>query len=155
MRVIMYKLSNLYCSLAFQLTKNYLTSTRTIITTWSVINFYKSRASIVMGQRDTSPNIWTGGTLSRVSPTPIFEESSQVNLSLYLLISWHFISPKRIFYFNVDKEASASASVGLHPPSPPTRALPLYPAGGLPSSRPPAMSPQPWRQTDATATNRI
>jgi len=24
------------------------------------------------------------------------------------LISWHFISPKHIFYFNVDKEASAS-----------------------------------------------
>jgi len=32
---------------------------------------------------------------------PLFEESNQV---VYLLISWHFISPKRIFYFNVVKE---------------------------------------------------
>jgi len=56
--------------------------------------------------------IWTGeDTLASVPP--LFEESSQVKLSL--LIWWHFISPKHIFYFIVDKEASACG--GLCPPS--------------------------------------
>ena len=40
-----------------------------------------------------------------MSVPPIFDESS----CLYLLISRHFVSPKCIFYFNVDKKASASA----------------------------------------------
>ena len=56
----------------------------------------------------------------------------------WLLISWHFLSPKRIFYFNVDKEASV---YGDEIPRPPTGAPPLYPAGGLPSPRLSAMSP--------------
>ena len=62
---------------------------------------------------------------------------------LYLLISWHFISPKRIFYFNVDKEtsSSASASAGLRLPMSPTMAVSVDPAAGLPSPRPRAMSP--------------
>jgi len=47
---------------------------------------------------------------------PQYLRSQLKSSCLYLLISWHFISPKRIFYFNVDKEASASG--GLHPPNP-------------------------------------
>ena len=54
------------------------------------------------------PNIWSGCNIASVSP--LFEESSRP----CLLISWHSISPKHIFYFNVDKEAPASG--GLHPP---------------------------------------
>jgi len=80
----------------------------------------------------TSPIFGTGDTIMSVTPT-IFEELSQVKL-FCLLISWHFISPKRIFYFNVDKEASS--------PRHPTMALRLNPAGGLlGSSRDPVLCP--------------
>ena len=72
-----------------------------------------SRASIAMGQEDTSPNISTARTLSQVPPPIIWRVKTSC---LCLLISWHFISPKRMLYFNVDKEASASG--GLCPSSP-------------------------------------
>jgi len=45
----------------------------------------------------------------------------------WLLISWHFLSPKRKFYFNVDKKGfSFRDFVPRHL----TEAPPLYPAGG-------------------------
>ena len=47
---------------------------------------------------------------------------------VYFLISWHFISSKRILYFNVDKEASASGELS---PRPPNWALPWIPLEGL------------------------
>ena len=56
----------------------------------------------------------------------------QLTLDYWLLISWHFISPKRVSYFNVDKEASAS---------------------GIPYTRPLTLDPkyasQPLRQIEA------
>jgi len=45
-----------------------------------------------------APNIWAGGSLSRV-PLPHYSRSQLKSSCLYLLISWHFISPKRMFYF--------------------------------------------------------
>jgi len=65
------------------------------------------RLSIAVGQGTRSPNIWTGGTLSREF-RPHYLRSQVKSSCLYVLISWHFISPKRIFYFSVDKAASAS-----------------------------------------------
>jgi len=50
------------------------------------------------------PDIWTQDTITS-APPPILRSR------LHLLISWHFISPKRIFYFNVDEEASASGGL--------------------------------------------
>jgi len=73
----------------------------------------------------TRPPIFGPGALSRVSP---YLRSQVKSRCLFLLISWHFISPRRIFYFNVDREASAS--------------------GWLPSLRLPDVR-QPWRQIDA------
>ena len=70
-----------------------------------------SRASIAVGQEDTSPNIWTGRTLSQVSPHYL---KSQDRLSLFVdFMAFYFT---KTFYFNVDKEASASG--GLCPSSP-------------------------------------
>ena len=108
-----------------------------------VISPTRARASMAMGQGDTPPQyIGTGEHYHECSPNISRVKSS----CLYLLISWHFISPKRKPYFNVDK-----ASGGLSPRLP-TMAVLLVPAGGLPpldSLLRPAM--QPWRQIDATA----
>jgi len=73
------------------------------------------------------PNIWTRETVTSVPP--LFK--SQVKSScLCLLISSHFILQKHLFYFNVDKEASASGGDFVpQTPTDPTRALSLDPAG--------------------------
>jgi len=57
------------------------------------------------GAGGTCPPILGRGTLSRVCHITSGVKSSQV---VCLLISRYFISPKHIFYFNADKEASAS-----------------------------------------------
>ena len=99
-----------------------------------------------MGQGDTShnscPPIFRPGDTITVISVPQYLRN-QVKSSLFVnLISWHFISPKRTFYFKVDKEASASASVGLRLPiCPLLMAVSVDPAAGLPSPRPAAMSP--------------
>jgi len=109
-----------------------------------------SRALIAMGHRGDVPgghvptNIWTGETLSRES---LHYLMSQVKLSFSLLISWHFISPKHIFYCIVDKEASTSGALDPLPAG-------LCPWTLLGDFRPqtlcyPAMFLKLWRQVDA------
>ena len=66
---------------------------------------------------------------------PQYLRSQLKSSCLYLLISWHFISPKRITLMLTKKLQLLG---GTSSPKPHTRALPLDPAAVLPS--PPAMS---------------
>jgi len=59
---------------------------------------------------------------------------------------FYFNKTERIFYFNVDKEASASR--GLRPPDPLPGLCP-GPLRGHPSPVTHAMFPQPWGLIDA------
>jgi len=67
----------------------------------------------VQWDRDTSPNIWTEGYNHECFPIRSVWEVKSACCWLDLICWSHgiFISRKRIFYFNIDKEASASASV--------------------------------------------
>jgi len=118
-----------------------------------------------MGQ-GTRPPIFEPGAHYHDCLSPLFEvfvwgvKSSHVTLSVpfnhkaimvkirsifQLIISRHFISPKRIFYFNVHKEVSSSGTLS---PDPPIRALPWTQQGAsIPQTF--CCVPQPWRQTDA------
>ena len=60
------------------------------------------RASIGMGQEETSPNIWTGDTITSV-PHHLM---SQVKSSSFLDFVAFYFTKTHILLFNVDKEAS-------------------------------------------------
>jgi len=66
-----------------------------------------------------------------ITSVPQYFGSQVKSICLHLLISWHFISPKCIFYCNVDKQASASASGGLCPPYALLWLCPWIPMGDL------------------------
>ena len=96
-----------------------------------------------MGQRDTS---WF--------PQYLNWGDAITSVPLIFVDFMAFYFTKRLFYFNVDKEASASASGGLRPTDPLPR---LCPGSRWGTSVPwiPCYVPQPWKQVDTTGANRV
>jgi len=121
---------------------------------WNLLRSQTSSKSWIEGQwtrprslRDrgvTSPIFGPGRHYQDCSPIIRGIESNQV-----VFTSWNFISPKCIFYCNVDKEASAS--VELCPRIPLPGLCPWIPLGDF-WPHTPIMSPQPWSQIDAYAS---
>ena len=108
-----------------------------------------------MGQGDTSPIFGLGDTIMNA---PLFEQSTQVTIFVpfnhqavmvkkyfQLILAVYFTAfyfTKSIFHFNVDKEASAYEGLRFPQiPQTPYQGSAPGPRWGLPSFKPPAISP--------------
>jgi len=70
-------------------------------------NLMKQRLDRYVSGGTHPSNIWTGDTI-RVSLLHFLGVKPS---RLYLLISWHFVSPKRVFYAKVDKLESSKVNL--------------------------------------------
>ena len=100
-----------------------------------------------------SPSVWIGGTHPQcldwgytiTSVPPLFEESSQVQLCLFVDFVAFYFTKTHILLKCWQRSFSFWRTSS---PRPPTRAVPLDASGGLPTPDP-CYIPQPWRQIDS------